>query len=333
MITRSVTRYGILLLLLVATAAGCYRRNDLTAPEDILLLVATPASIPADGVSTSSIEARVNPNADRDLAITFTASGGAISGQTFSPDSNGRATTLLTSATTPQSVLVTVNVKRGNTTEASRTIPVVFEPVDSSTIVRLTLSSKEIPADGASSIQVQADLNPGVRTHTVKFETTSGSFSPETTTRVLADVATDSNGVARTLLYAPRVIGTALVTVTGGTFSAGDTVTFVRAFPDSLALRASPLTIPKSETQVVTVTAALSRALGRVTENTLVTFSAESDVTRQSFGRFQNVRRSNADQEAAAEFVPGTTAPTGLATLTARVPDTPLVASVKINIQ
>jgi hypothetical protein len=54
---------------------------------------------------------------------------------------------------------------------------------------------------------------------------------------VLADVATDSNGVARTLLYAPRVIGTAPVTVTGGTFSVGDTVTFVRAFPDALAPR------------------------------------------------------------------------------------------------
>jgi hypothetical protein len=320
------------LLLASGGVSGCYGRNDVTAPDDILLVTASPASIPADGVSTSTIEARVHPQVDRELTIKFTTSAGRVASENFHPDSNGRATTFLTSSTTPQTALVTVNIGRANTTEASRTIPVIFERADSSSVIRLTLSSTEIPADGASSVQVRADVNPGVTPRTVKFETTAGSFSPDTTTRTQGDVATDANGVARTLLYAPRAIGTALVTVTGGMFSASNSVSFVRALPDSLTLRAAPLAISKSETQAVTVTATLARSLGKVTENAVVIFSIESDATRQPFGRFQNVKRSTLDQEASADFVSGAAAPSGLATITARVQDTPLSASVKITV-
>jgi hypothetical protein len=57
-----------------------------------------------------------------------------------------------------------------------------------------------------------------------------------------------------------------------------------------------------------------------------------NDATSQAFGRFQNVTRSNAAETVTAQFVPGTTAPLGLATITARVPGTNVSAHVKVNI-
>jgi len=324
------------LLALSAAAAACYNRNAVTAPDEILTLTASPSTIPADGFSTTRIEAIVSPHVDRAIAITFSASiSNAIASTAFSPDSNGRAVTFLKSTTTPQTVFVTASVKRGdnNDTLASRTIPVVFDRVDSSSIVRLTLASRELPADGASSVQVRADVNAAAAVRSVKFETTNGSFAPNTTTRSQDGVTTDANGVARILLYAPREIGSALVTVAGASFSASDTLSFVRALPDFIGLRALPLSIQKSETQFTTVTATLTRTPGKVTEDTPVEFSIASDATRQAFGRFQNVKRSGENGDAAADFVAGENAPEGLATITASVPGTNLAASVKIMIQ
>ncbi|MGB2717765.1 MAG: hypothetical protein WBC51_26510, partial [Vicinamibacterales bacterium] len=252
------------------TVVGCYGRNDVTAPDDLMLLTALPTEIPADGFSTTTITAKLATRVDRELLISFTASAGTIATTPFSPNSNGEVSTLLKSTTVPQSVLVTANVKRGDTVEASRTLTVTFQPVDTSRVIRLALSSMELEADGASSIQIRAEANPSLSPRTVKFETTNGSFSPNTETRVLSDVPTGADGIARSLLYAPRQIGTALVTVSAGGFSAAETVRFVRARPDAISLRATPLALPQSETQFTKVIAKLSRALGQVTQETRV---------------------------------------------------------------
>lgn len=338
MITRHLPPIALFLALVAGGASAACYHNDIAAPDEVLTITASPASIPADGFSTTRITATVSPSADRSLGLTFTSTAaGTITSQSMSPDASGQVSTFLKSTTTPQNVLVTVNVNRGQTVIASRTVQVVFAPVDSSTIVKLTLSSHELEADGASSIQVRGDINPGVAAHSVKFDTTNGSFTPGSTARTSGDIPTDANGTARVLLYAPTDLGTALVTVTGGTFSTSDTVSFVPANPDAISLSAGPLTIPKTETQVVTVTALLSRSPGQVTTNTSVDFSIVSDVTGQTFGRFQNVKRSGTDRQASADFVPGANAPSGLATITAtvpgKVPGTSLTASVKITIQ
>ena len=57
-----------------------------------------------------------------------------------------------------------------------------------------------------------------------------------------------------------------------------------------------------------------------------------NDASGQSFGRFQNIERSNESETATADFVPGTTAPLGLATITASVPNTNVTAQIKVDI-
>ena len=319
-------------LLCAGSLAACYNRNDITAPNDILAVSAQPASIAADGVSTTRLVAKVSAQIDRDLVVAFTASAGTVVANGTSPDANGEVSATLRSTTVPQSVLVTATISRGAVVQASRTIPVTFGPVETSTLVRLALSNPVLEADGASTIQVRVEINPSISPRTVKFETTAGSFAATTNTLVRDNVPTSADGVATLLLYAPQQLGSALVTVTAGGFSASDTVTFVRALPEAITLGATPLALPRSETQFTTVTAALTRALGKVTQGTRVDFSITNDDSGQSFGRFQRIEGTNADGTATAQFVPGTTAPLGLATIRARVADNGLSATVKITI-
>jgi hypothetical protein len=324
--------WGMAVAIAICSLAACYGPNDIAAPDEILLVTASPASIPADGFSTTRIIATVDARADRDLLVSFKSSGGSITAEPIAPDADGQAVALLKSAKTPQAVVVTVDAKRKEVVEASRTVAVTFATVDSSSLIRLLMSSRTLAADGRSTIELRAETNPAMGARTVAFKTTSGSFSADVIDRD-EDVAPDSNGVARVLLYAPREVGTALVTVAAESFSASDTVTFTRALPDAITLIAEPLAIPANDTTSTKVTAKLSRSPGKVSEGTRVEFSIVSDVTGGTFGRFQGVLRSNENEEATADFVAGTGAPLGVATITARVPDTGDTATVKITIQ
>jgi hypothetical protein len=166
----------------------------------------------------------------------------------------------------------------------------------------------------------------------VLFKTTNGSFVRGANTQETTQTA-GADGVAVVPLYASSSLGSAVVTVIAAGFSATQTVNFVPAAPDFITLRATPLEVSKAnETNATTVNATLSRSIGTVTANTRVDFSIANDASGESFGRFEAITRSNADGEVTAQFVPGTAAPLGLATITARVPETSLVARVKINI-
>jgi hypothetical protein len=124
-----------------------------------------------------------------------------------------------------------------------------------------------------------------------------------------------------------------VVTAIAGGFSATTTVAFVAAAPDFMTLKATPLNVSNSsDTNATTLTATLSRGVGSVTANTAVEFSVANDMTGQSFGRFEGASRSNGTGEVTAQFFPGTAAPIGLATITARVPGTNVSARVKVNI-
>ena len=75
------------------------------------------------------------------------------------------------------------------------------------------------------------------------------------------------------------------------------------------------------------------RAIGTVSRNTRVDFAIANDESGQSFGRFQSITRSDAAGTVTAQFVPGTAAPLGLATITAQVPNRPnVLVRIKVNI-
>jgi hypothetical protein len=153
------------------------------------------------------------------------------------------------------------------------------------------------------------------------------------------NVAAGADGVARVQLFAPLTPGSALVTATSvgangaAGFSATQTITFSPAAPDFMSLSATPLAVSRAvETNKITVTARLSRLIGKVSTNTLVDFTIVNDASGVSFGRFQSVTRSDTSETATAEFVPGTTGTLGLATITARVRNTNATAQIKVDI-
>jgi hypothetical protein len=319
-------------VIAAVSLAGCYDRNQLVAPDAVLSLTVSPSAIPADGFSTTRIVAQVNARSDSDLQVTFSATKGRVTSSQSAADSTGRVVAVLQSDTTPGMVVVSAEVKRGGTVLASRSTDVEFQVVGPGTVVRLFVSDTAVPADGASFAQVRAELNSGLTNRAVTFETTNGSFSAQDPSLRTLPLTAGEDGMARTLLYAPLEAGSGLVTAVAGGFSAAATVTFGPALPDAMALKVSPLALTASDTEFAAITAALSRSVGKVTVNTRVEFSAANDASGVAFGNFVNVRRSNSEQEASAEFIAGSGAPEGLATITAHVPGTALTEKVKIQI-
>ncbi len=323
--------------LTLIVGAGCYDPNRVVAPDEVLLLTATPDTIPANGFSTSRITAKITTSSNRGVTISFSSSGGTISSTAArGPDGNGEASVFLTSDATPKTVSVTAEVKEGTTLLVSRSVPVIFEVASADSVLRLIVSANQIEADGVSSVQLRAEANPGGAARTVSFKTTDGSFVRGATPPVieLNNVATGADGVARAQLFAPVTAGTALVTATANGFSASQTISFTPAVPDFITLSADPLEISRaSESNKTELVAVLSRSVGTVSRNTRIEFLVENDASGQSFGRFQNITRSNDAETVTAQFVPGTAAPLGLATITARVADNNnVLARVKVNI-
>ena len=329
-------RTPLWIVLVVLSSVSCYDPDATVAPDDILLLTATPTAIPANGFSTARITAKITTDSNRGVTVSFTTSGGTLSSTAaMGPDANGEVSVFLTSEPTPKTVSVKAEVKDGAEILASRSVPVTFDPASASSVLRLTVSASQIEADGASSVLLTAEANPAAAGRTVSFTTTDGSFVRGSATPVLTqnNIATGADGIARAQLFAPLLPGTALITATSSGFSASQTIGFVPALPDFITLKAEPLAVSRDdETNTVDMTAVLSRAIGSVSRNTRVEFTAVHDATGQAFGRFQNVTRSNDMETVVAEFVPGTTAPLGLATITARVPGTSVIAQVKINV-
>ena len=330
-----------LALLAALAAAGCYDPNKVSAPDEVLLLTASPDAIPANGFSTSRITARVTTSTTRHLTIAFTSSGGTLSPTTaHAPDGAGEASVFLTSESVPKTVTVTADVKEGTDVLVSRSVTVTFQPATADSLLRLITSSNQIEADGVSSAFLQAELNPAGGSRSVSFKTTDGSFAREGATpkREEPNVTAGADGIARVQLFAPVTPGSALVTATtigangAPGFSATQTITFSAAMPDFMSLSATPLSVRALETTKITLTAKLSRPIGKVSTNTLVDFTIVNDASGASFGRFQNITRSDDSETATAEFVPGATGTLGLATITARVRDTNVTAQIKVDI-
>jgi hypothetical protein len=336
-------RFLIIVVFVSAfVATGCYDPNKVSAPDEVLLLTASPERIPANGFATSRITAKVTTSTTRHLTVTFTPSGGTISPSAAqAPDGAGEASIFLTSESVPKTVSVTAEVKEGTTVLASRSVAVTFDPISGDSVLRLTTNTNQIDADGVSSAFLAAELNAAGASRTVKFTTTDGSFARDASPprRDEPSVTAGADGIARVQLFAPVTPGSALVTATsintGGAlgFSATQTIVFNSAAPDFMSVTVDKLSLSRALADgKITVTATLSRPIGKVSTNTLIDFSIVNDADNKSFGRFQSITRSDANEKATAEFVPGTAGTLGLATITASVRNTNVSAQIKVTI-
>ncbi|HVQ30159.1 MAG TPA: hypothetical protein VMV21_11295, partial [Vicinamibacteria bacterium] len=228
--------------LVLMLPAGCANLDDTADPNTVLLLTLTPAALPADGFTTATVVAELDPRtAERFRDVSFSTTLGSFVGGTSSrdttlvvpADSSGRAVTTLRSSTTAGTAVVTAEIRDGTTVKVTRSIDVPFERVPASNVLSINLGSLEAPADGATVTNVVAriasDVVPSERT--VTFTTTAGSLGASNVRSV--DVRASTDDLASVGLISPREVGTAIVTATLNGVSVRAGVDFSAAMPES----------------------------------------------------------------------------------------------------
>lgn len=169
-------------------------------------VVATPLTIPADGLSASMItivlkDAHGNPLTEGGNTVTLLATAGTLS--TVTDLGNGSYTATLTSAETAEQSVITAFLE-GNLVADNASVEFTAVPV----IVFTTISADKtsVPADGISTITVtitlRDDKNRPVINSVVSAETTAGT---------LTAVIHNGDGTYTFILTAPEEAGSALV--------------------------------------------------------------------------------------------------------------------------
>lgn len=223
----------------VAVSAAChspssYEPRSVTNPngldpDEVLQVSASPASLPADGISRTRITARLDPAATV-RGVAFTTSLGTLFGNgqsaaattgslSMTADDAGIATVELQSSADVATARVTATValpadSAGAARSFVRTIDVNFVPVVADQLFTLQSSHASLPADGFSTATITASLTvSGNLQQDVVFSTSRGTLvkfgaAPEDTGTT---VRADATGLARIQLRSDGTVGTARV--------------------------------------------------------------------------------------------------------------------------
>ncbi len=211
-------------------------------PVSNVSVTATPDTIEADGISTSSIKATakdVNGNPVADETITFTAVSGTLSPVTAKTDANGLTSVTYTSPNSPPAGGTdTITATSTNGTAGTKDIEIITVPVETVTVKAGTAA---IVADGITGTIIRATVKDAEANNipdgtTVSFTTTAGTLSAATATTV--------NGVASIMLTSSTIVGSATVTAACGGVLGNTTVTFISGPVGVISLSANPATIP-----------------------------------------------------------------------------------------
>lgn len=331
-----------LVLAFVLAFAACTDLNEVAAPDDVLLLGASPTSIPANGYSVSIITAQISTQANETLRdVIFTTTLGRFPGAdpatpqvaVATVGSDGKATMALQSTAQTGTAVVTAEIRDGEAVKIAQSIEIQFASISTSDVIVVLPSTAQAPADGATVTLITARVATGVLVlqRSVQFTTSAGSFgisSPAATSRTA-----NADGTASADLVSPRTASVALVTATVNNIQAATTVTFEPALPDRIAVTVfGNLQMKATFATKVTLEAQLERVVGTVTPGTEVIFRAFDESTGGSFGFFSGVTLSDSTGRVTAEFTPGNTTERGEATIRVRVPGTEILGRVRIEI-
>lgn len=233
-------------------------------------LQASPATIPADGISKSRLLATVMETTLRiplaQQEVRFGASTGTIEGSAMT-DASGVASALLTAS--PGDTDATITAYYGHTLSAQATVHF------SVLTLSLETTGQALLADGTSSLDVIARLlnqerNPVVGAR-IDFSTDLGIVS--------SPVETGENGEAIAKLVAAQVTGTAHVFARFGSVLSRDVSVAFVSLPvtSELLLRVDRSTLPADGAAEAALIATATDASGDpMPDGTLVTFSVES---------------------------------------------------------
>lgn len=286
------------------------------------LISAAPATITADGVSTSAVtvtllDAFDNVVVDPAAVVTLTTSAGTLSAVTNNGD--GTYTAQLTSTTLAQNATVSFAV---DDSAGSATAGVTFEPgpVDlaTSTIAAVPTS---ITADGVSTSAVTVSLrdaagNLRVGAETVEILSTLGTVGATTD---------NGDGTYSAVLTSATANGVATVSFEYGGVSAGETtVEFISGAPspDTSTIAADPLTIIADGLATSAITVTLLDPFG----NPITTGAAE--VTMSTTAGTLGAVTNNADGTYSAILTSATVA--GAATVSFTVDGATATATVDV---
>lgn len=209
-------KLNILILLIVSfictILTGCRREQPAQPPATQTVnisIVADRDSLPADGVSSLTITAKVtyeDGSPARNLEVRFYTTLGTITARNNMTNQEGVITATLVSGNVAGTAIVTVSCLRN-----SNSINITFYSVSEDVyIYSLTATPSTIPADGVSQSTIKAVFkytatNEPVKDIQVNFSATLGSIVPYDTT--------DFNGEASTILTSEKTRGVSSVKV------------------------------------------------------------------------------------------------------------------------
>ena len=333
----------IALAALLLTAGRCYDKEDFspTAPETrdaLVLSTATGAiTLPADGISRLRIVAQISPDASPDRrTVLFSKSAGTLlgtadaNGKVAVPaDGTGRATIELQSAQQVGESVVTAEIK--DVPGVTRQLVIGFVPANLNEVVSFTSAPASAPADGASTSSFTVRLSSALPVGTqVTFRTTAGKFQPGDVDTVT--LTADASYTVTADLKSPSTIGPARVTATAQNVSREATIEFRRALPDHITVSTNGTsTVQPSTSAGVTVIGTFLRDIGKVTQGTVATFSANRE-SGPAVGFFRDITTVGADGKATATFIPGQTTEGGRVTLTLGAEGTSVTGTTTIEI-
>lgn len=171
-------------------------------------------------------------------------------------------------------------------------------------------------ADGTALTEISADVLPAtiaVR-RDLTLSSSAGGFLPAGASSIAA--APTFCGKATVMLRSPRSPGIAIINLSFANERASDTITFVRAWPDSILILPDLSQVKDTSSSGTTLTIRLFRLAGLVSPGTLVRLRAV-DANNVEFGVFQP-QTLLMDSLFTAKFTVGT-GHEGAATITATV--------------
>ena len=252
-------------------------------------LAANPAAIPADGMSSTAITAKLTDAVGAPVlvgtSITFSTSLGRFSNgkntiTKVTSDESGQLILPLIASTT--SGLAQVTATSGGVTQNTLvTFEGAIDPGKTASI-QLVASPEQIPAGGRSSLTITATLldatgQPMPEGTEATFTASSGAFSTGAT---YTTSTTDDSGVIMVSLISSTAAGTSDITCSSDGVTQLVTVYFVGpgggiGETASIALSASPASIPadgySSSTITITMKDNTGQPVNRGTEATLTT--------------------------------------------------------------
>ncbi|MFA4016226.1 MAG: hypothetical protein RUDDFDWM_001329, partial [Candidatus Fervidibacterota bacterium] len=241
-----------------------------TPAREVLIITANPATLVANGTSTSTITARLvdlDGKPVQGVAVRFSTSLGSIKAVTDVTDANGEATATLTAGVKAGVAIVTV---RAATAEASIDVPIF---PDAPQFIRLTTYVPQPPlyADGFTQVKVIAEVTdangnwvlPGT---SVTFTQTDAAGNQAVQTALTDDVGQAS------VFFTSTVAGKAVVTATSGAATAQISITYLPAV--ILSMDISPAIVTADGTSTATVTITAKNAQGNPMPNVNIRFQA-----------------------------------------------------------